>query len=64
MYMMGFIKPFNVGPAWLKACEIDPQILVDKLLVLQFEHVLPSHGMAVKDDAWKKYEPAVQALLK
>ena len=43
MRLMGFIKPHNVGPGWLKNAKPD-RTEVKRLLDLDFRHVLPAHG--------------------
>jgi hypothetical protein len=61
MKRMGFIKPHNVGPAWLK--QANPPI--DELrgiLDLGFEHVLPAHGAPVQGGAKEKYRPRIEQL--
>jgi len=58
---LGFIKPHNVGPAWLKQAKPPiPHLL--GLLELPFDHVLPAHGSAVIGDAKSKYRARLQAL--
>jgi hypothetical protein len=58
---MGFIKPHNVGPAWLKQTK-PPLADLLGLLDLPFDHVLPAHGSAVLGDAKAKYRPRLEAL--
>ena len=61
MRLMGFIKPHNIGPGWLKAAK--PDIAeVKAILDLEFEHLLPVHGTPVKGDAKNKYRPVIQKL--
>lgn len=59
MKLMGFLKPHNVGPGWLKQAkpELPP---IRELLDLEFEHVLPVHGTPVIGDARAKFRPAVE----
>lgn len=46
----GFIKPANIGPGWRKAAE--PQASdFEKVLALEFQHLLPAHGTPLKGDA-------------
>jgi hypothetical protein len=59
MPLMGFIKPYNVGPAWLKACK-PPADQMRGILNLQFANVLPSHGDVVLGDAVTHYRPAIE----
>ncbi|MCA9587385.1 MAG: hypothetical protein KC657_18790 [Myxococcales bacterium] len=61
MRLMGFIKPHNVGPGWLRGAK--PEIArVKAILDLDFEHVLPVHGEAVLGGAKEKYRPAILGL--
>ena len=62
MGMMGFLKPYNVGPAWASISKTTKEEMESKLLNLKFDHVLPSHGRPVIGQAYKKYEPAIQEL--
>ena len=59
MPLLGFVKPHNVGPAWLKACR-PPKGDLGAILGLSFSHVLPAHGAPVIDDAVSKYRPAIE----
>jgi len=59
MRLMGFIKPHNVGPGWLKGAKPDRAGL-RALLDLPFEHVLPAHGAAVIGGAREKFRPAIE----
>lgn len=61
MRAMGFIKPHNIGPGWLKMAKPDPSE-IKALLDLQFEHVLPAHGAPVVGNARRLYEPAIAGL--
>ncbi len=61
MRMMGFIKPYNIGPGWLKATKPDPGE-IKSLLDLEFDHVLPVHGTPVIGNARQRYRPAIDAL--
>jgi hypothetical protein len=58
MKMMGFIKPHNVGPAWLKQCK-PPKPDLRGILDLEFANVLTSHGGAVVGGARDHYRPAI-----
>lgn len=61
MPLMGFIKPYNVGPAWF--ANTKPTLAeVRSILDLQFEHVLPSHGTVVRGGAREHYRPAIERL--
>lgn len=61
MKLMGFIKPFNVGPGWLKATKTTSADL-KKVLDLRFEHVLPAHGLPAKGGAKDAYRAALEQL--
>jgi hypothetical protein len=57
--VMGFIKPHNIGPAWLKQCKPLKSEL-EGILDLPFKHVIPAHGDPVIDDAIEKFRPAIE----
>jgi hypothetical protein len=59
MKMMGFIKPHNIGPGWLKQCK-PPKEELKGVLDLGFANVLPAHGAPVVGDALAKYRPALE----
>ena len=59
MPLLGFVKPHNVGPAWLKGCK-PPKEDLRAILGLGFSHVLPAHGEPVVGDAVAKYRPAIE----
>ncbi|MEQ8278461.1 MAG: hypothetical protein RMA76_31950 [Deltaproteobacteria bacterium] len=61
MRFMGFIKPHNVGPGWLKGAKPNKGD-VRALLDLEFDHVLPVHGVRVIGGAKEKYRPAIERL--
>ena len=61
MKWMGFIKPHNVGPGWLRLAKPDVGELRG-LLDLNFEHVLPAHGTAVIGNAKACFRPAIENL--
>ena len=61
MKLMGFIKPHNIGPGWLRMAKPDPAE-IKSLLALDFEHVLPAHGDAVIGQAKDKYGAAIARL--
>jgi hypothetical protein len=63
MRLMGFIKPANVGPGWLKQAKPDRD-QIRALLDLEFEHVLPNHGDAVIGGARDKFRPAIEKVAK
>jgi len=58
---MGFIKPYNLGPGWLKAAKPQPSE-VHGILDLPFQHVLPAHGAAVIGNAKQSYRPVIERL--
>ena len=61
MKMMGFIKPHNVGPGWLKAAQ-PTAAQMRAVLDIEFDHVLPAHGTAVIGDAKEKFRPAIESV--
>jgi hypothetical protein len=63
MKLMGFIKPHNVGPAWLKQTK-PPKEELRAILDLPFVNVLPSHGAPVLGNAVELYRPAVERAAK
>jgi hypothetical protein len=61
MRWMGFIKPHNIGPAWLKQTKPPiPQLL--GILDFPFDHVLPAHGAPALVGAKTSYRPRIEAL--
>lgn len=59
MKAMGFIKPHNLGPGWLRAAK--PKAAeIRGLLDLPFSHVLPAHGAVVLNNARDAYRPAIE----
>jgi hypothetical protein len=59
MKMMGFIKPHNIGPGWLKQCK-PPKDQLRAILDLSFANVLPAHGAPVLGEAREHYKPAIE----
>ena len=59
MRRMGFIKPHNVGPGWLKLAKPDKAEL-EAILDLDFDHVLPAHGTEVIGHAKAAFRPAIE----
>lgn len=59
MRLMGFIKPYNLGPGWVKQVKPDLGALAG-LLDLSFENVLPGHGDAVIGGAREAFRPAIE----
>ncbi|WP_419908104.1 hypothetical protein [Hoeflea sp.] len=62
MRLLGFIKPHNVGPGWLKAAKPDPGEIRKVMAEIDFDHVLPAHGDPVRGNAKQLYAPVVAAL--
>ncbi len=60
MRMMGFFRPCNVGPGWLKQAKPSAQSLRG-ILDLPFAHVLPAHGEPVIGGAKERFRPAIEA---
>jgi hypothetical protein len=56
---MGFIKPHNVGPAWLKNCK-PPKEQLRGLLDHSFANALPAHGRPVLGNAADLYRPVLE----
>ncbi|WNO08691.1 hypothetical protein [Teredinibacter sp. KSP-S5-2] len=61
MHLMGFIKPYNIGPGWLKFAKPDREQLKAALSV-KFNNVLPAHGDPVLGNADKLYQPVIHGL--
>jgi hypothetical protein len=59
MRIGGFIKAYNVGPAWSKITKPSVDDL-NGLFDLRFEHVLPAHGDAVIGNAKELFRPAIE----
>jgi hypothetical protein len=59
MKLMGFIRPFNVGPGWFKQAKPTAEALRG-VLALRFEHLLPAHGDLVRGKAWEQFRPAIE----
>jgi hypothetical protein len=57
--LMGFIKPHNIGPGWLKQCK-PPKEELRGILDLDFKNVFTSHGAAVVGGARESYRPAIE----
>lgn len=60
MKVVGFLKPHNLGPGWVKGCKPSPTEVAG-ILELGFENVLPSHGSPVIGGAVEKYRPVIEA---
>jgi hypothetical protein len=59
MKVMGFIRPYNVGPGWLKQAN-PPKSDLRGILDLDFANVLTAHGGAVVGGAREHYRPAIE----
>ena len=59
MRMMGFIRPYNIGPGWVKQCK-PPKEQLRAITDLPFANVLPAHGKPVVGDAATHYKPALE----
>ena len=59
MKMMGFLKPHNIGPGWLRACK-PPKQQLRGVLDLPFLNVLPAHGTPVIGNAVELYRSALE----
>ena len=58
MRLMGFIRPHNIGPAWLRQCK-PPREDLRAILGSRFANVVPAHGTPVIGDAVNLYRPAI-----
>jgi hypothetical protein len=58
MRLMGFIRPHNVGPAWLRQGK-PPKEDLRAILGSPFANVLPAHGAPVIGNAAALYRPAI-----
>jgi hypothetical protein len=61
MRVMGFIKPHNIGPVWLKRTRPPLGSLLG-ILEHDFEHVLPAHGEPAHGSAKASYRPRIESL--
>jgi len=59
MRRMGFVKPHNIGPGWLKQCK-PPKEQLRGVLGHTFANVLPAHGAPVIGNATELYRPALE----
>ena len=55
----GFMRPYNVGPAWLKQTK-PPKDDLKKILDREFENVLTAHGSEVIGGAREHYRAAIE----
>lgn len=60
MRLMGFIRPHNVGPGWLRQTKPPAADLKAVLALPPFANVLPAHGTPVLGGALEKYRPALE----
>jgi hypothetical protein len=58
MRLMGFIRPHNIGPAWLRQAK-PPKEHLRAILRAPFANVLPAHGEPVIGGADDLYRPAI-----
>ena len=58
MRWMGFIRPHNIGPAWLRQGK-PPKEHLRAILDSPFAHVLPAHGAPVIGNATELYRAAI-----
>jgi hypothetical protein len=58
MRAMGFIRPHNIGPGWLKQCK-PPHEDLRAILEQPFANVLPAHGTPVIGGAADLFRPAI-----
>ena len=54
MQSLGFIRPANIGPEWLRACEPEKSDFT-RIIDLDFQHLLPSHGRPIQNTAKEKF---------
>lgn len=59
MRMMGFFKPHNVGPRWVKQAK-PPREQLRAILDRDFANVLTAHGAQVIGGARELYRPAIE----
>jgi hypothetical protein len=61
MPLMGFMKPANVGPAWLKASQAKA-VDFERLQTFTYKHLLPAHGDPIRDDAYEQFSKTFERL--
>ena len=59
MRPLGFLKPHNIGPGWVKQSK-PPAEDLRAVLSLPFDNVLPSHGAPTIGGAREAYRPAIE----
>jgi len=63
MQKMGFIRPANIGPEWLRHCEPD-KVDFDRILTQKFRHLIPSHGVPILQTAKQELQQTVSELFR
>lgn len=61
MRLMGFFKPYNIGPAWLRVTK-PAKAELRGILDLDFRHVIPAHGVPVIGEARERYRPRIERI--
>jgi hypothetical protein len=59
MKVMGFLKPHNIGPAWLKQCK-PPKPHLAAINEMSYANVIPAHGDAVVGNARELWRPVIE----
>jgi hypothetical protein len=59
MRLMGFVRPHNIGPGWLRQGKPPPSELRG-ILGLAFANVIPAHGSPVVGEARERYRPVIE----
>lgn len=62
MQKAGFIKPYNIGPGWLKFTKPDLNE-IKAALDVPYECLLPAHGEPIMQGAKAKYDATLDSLL-
>jgi hypothetical protein len=62
MRAMGFVKPYNIGPAWLRQGKPDVRD-IRAILDLPFTNLIPAHGSPVLGRAAELFRPAIDRLV-
>ncbi len=58
----GFVRPANPGPGWLAACSPKASDF-ERLLRLEFAHLVPSHGTPLRERAKGAFSESLKPLL-
>lgn len=61
MQKMGFIRPANIGPEWLRHCEPNKADF-DRVMRFDFNHLIPSHGQPIIDTAKDSFSQTINEL--